>query len=177
MNLPSVHTSKIFLLGLFAVVGPWTVYLLSVKYLSKKIESTNKNEEKNSIEIVDLKKIEIVPTITSTSNQVVADTVAVELSDTNKITDANEIEKRKILIIYGTCTGTAKRLAIDLSKKIGTIFPIENVEVKVVDAKDYDEYLLDQEDIVLFICSTWTGSFFYKYFVLHIFAVFYSVVR
>ena len=65
--------------------------------------------------------------------------------------------KRKITILYGTTTGTARNFATALSKRISqssTNIPV----TKIVDLADYDEDSLDKEDIVLFICSTWTNG-------------------
>ena len=141
--LPKSANSKFFLLGLAAVLGPWSLYLLSLRLAAKRLEETKKDSE-----IVDSKaavKDEVVRSITSVIEPVV-DNV-----------DDNE-SKRKILIIYGTCTGTARKLAEEIAKKFSSLLSSDDVIITVVDAKDYDEFVLDQEDIVLFICSTWTGN-------------------
>jgi sulfite reductase alpha subunit-like flavoprotein len=129
----SVINSKFFLIGVLVVVGPWSLYLLSQRKAFKEIETIKEKENFSETSTSDNKHI------ISTTEQV-------------------RSEKRRILILYGTCTGTAERLAHEISKKFGACFSPNDVDVKVVNAKDYDEFLLDQEDIVLFICSTWTGK-------------------
>jgi sulfite reductase alpha subunit-like flavoprotein len=141
--IPQAANTKFFLIGLAAVLGPWSLYLLSLRLAAKKLE-----ESKNDSEIVDsAAKIN-----NETVGAIVSSTVPVA-----EIVDDNE-SKRKILIIYGTCTGTARKLAGEIAKKFSSVLPSDDVVITVVDAKDYDEFLLDQEDVVLFICSTWTGK-------------------
>lgn len=72
-----------------------------------------------------------------------------------KNVEPRDPNKKIIHILYGTTTGTAKRFSSTLAKHIEKKCPIE---VKVTDLKDYNEETLGQEDIVLFVCSTWTGG-------------------
>jgi len=116
-------------MGLAAVLGPWSLYLISLKMNQKKLQVKKEEEE-----------------------------VKVEQKTTETTEIAIPTDKRRILILYGTCTGTAKNMAEEFSKKIHSLLYMDEVDVKVVDAKDYDEFLLDQEDIVLFIISTWTDG-------------------
>ncbi len=62
---------------------------------------------------------------------------------------------RRIHILYGTTTGTARTFSQTLSRHIEKKC---NLHVSVSDLKDYNEELLSKEDIVLFICSTWTDG-------------------
>ena len=137
-GLPQLANGKLFFLGLAAVLGPWSLYLFALNRAAKRLKETD------SVNEIAKKKA------------IVEDTL--EAPQTKSSTPEKQDTKRKILIIYGTCTGTARRLALDLSKKFGSVFSSDDVAITVVDAKDYDEFTLDQEDIVLFICSTWTGK-------------------
>lgn len=137
-RLPQVANGKLFFIGLAAVLGPWSLYLFTLNRAAKRLKETVRDNE-----IV--KKEAIVEDTT-------------EASPTKSSNSEKEDKRRKILLIYGTCTGTARRLALDLSKKFGSVFSSDDVAITVVDAKDYDEFTLDLEDIVLFICSTWTGE-------------------
>ena len=137
---PTLANGKLFLIGLAAVVGPWSLYLLSVSIAAKRLEDARRKEENETIQQLSatktIKTVETSPAVT---------------------TEVND-ERRRILIIYGTCTGTARKFAAECAQKCQTIFPSTEVDIKVIDAKDYDEFVLDQEDIVLFICSTWTDG-------------------
>ena len=137
-GLPQVANGKLFFIGLAAVLGPWSLYLFTLNRAAKRLKESEKERK-----IVKGKAI-----IEDTTKAPVTIPSAAEKVD----------KRRKILIIYGTCTGTARRLALDLSKKFGSVFSSDDVAITVVDAKDYDEFTLDQEDMVLFICSTWTGE-------------------
>lgn len=64
---------------------------------------------------------------------------------------------RKVRILYGTVTGTARNFAKDLLGKISALGSA-NLEVSVVDLADYNEDDLEKEDIVLLISSTWTDG-------------------
>ena len=137
-GLPQVANGKLFIIGLAAVLGPWSLYLFTLNRAAKRLKEAERDD-------VIVKKEAIVDDTT-------------EASPTKSSISEKEDKRRKILIIYGTCTGTARRLALDLSKKFGSVFSSDDVAITVVDAKDYDEFTLDLEDIVLFICSTWTGE-------------------
>jgi sulfite reductase alpha subunit-like flavoprotein len=60
----------------------------------------------------------------------------------------------KILILYGTTTGTAKSFALKLQSKL----LIVGREVQVCNLAEYDQEKLVKENIVLYICSTWEGG-------------------
>ena len=67
-------------------------------------------------------------------------------------TKANK--KRRITILYGTVTGTARQMANKLQSKLKLLL---DAEIKLLDVKDYDEdRFLDQEDVLLFLCCTWS---------------------
>jgi sulfite reductase alpha subunit-like flavoprotein len=141
--IPRAANTKFFLIGLAAVLGPWSLYLLSLRLAAKKLEESKKDSE--TVDSAATRNGEAIEAIVSSIVPVV------------EIVDDNE-SKRKILIIYGTCTGTARKLAGEIAKKFSSALSSDDVVITVVDAKDYDEFVLDQEDIVLFICSTWTGD-------------------
>lgn len=77
----------------------------------------------------------------------------------------NPYRSRKIIILYGTTTGTAKVLSYKLYRKL----VMNNFNITIMNISDYDEDKFDKEDIVLIVCSTWTDgeppescrSFFY----------------
>ena len=73
-------------------------------------------------------------------------------------TPPNKSDTRRVLILYGTCTGTARRLAEGLQRTLQHAFPASAVAITLQDAQAYDEFLLDQEDILLVVCSTWTDG-------------------
>ena len=134
---PSFANSKLFLIGLVTVIGPWSIYVLSANLAERRrLLLKGKKDEETSDEISAVMEQKIV--------------------ETRLVSP--ESDARKILIIYGTCTGTAKKFAEECSQKCRSIFSTDDVNIVVVDAKDYDEFVLDQEDIVLFICSTWTDG-------------------
>ena len=121
-----------FFLGLGVVLIPWGLFLLSQH--RKTIKNNASNEQVPDREEIDK-----------------------ELIEENKV--SNETEKRKVLILYGTCTGTARRLAENAMKALQDAFKSTTVvDIVLCDAKDYDDFLLDQEDVVLFVCSTWTDG-------------------
>lgn len=66
--------------------------------------------------------------------------------------------KRKVVILYGTSTGTARTLASKLLQTLLALdncFSSENVVLK--DLQNYDEdTLFEKEDIVILLCSTWS---------------------
>jgi len=73
-------------------------------------------------------------------------------------TPPNKSDTRRVLILYGTCTGTARRLAEGLQQTLQQALPASAVAITLQDAQAYDEFLLDQEDILLVVCSTWTDG-------------------
>lgn len=84
---------------------------------------------------------------------------------TNDLTDKNSIESippkkpNKVLILYGTTTGTALKFSQKLESDIiksqhGNL----RIPVRIINMKDFDEESLHKEDIVVIITSTWTGG-------------------
>ena len=77
-----------------------------------------------------------------------------EKSEGSKETPAS---KRRIIILYGTTTGTAKTFSGLLDKRIkqsSTYIPV----TKIVNLADFDAETLSEQDIVLIISSTWTDG-------------------
>lgn len=68
---------------------------------------------------------------------------------------AFENKKKRVHILYGTTTGTARQFANTLLRHIQKKCLIE---VIVSDLATYNEESLPEEDIVLFISSTWEGG-------------------
>lgn len=71
--------------------------------------------------------------------------------------------KMRVLIIYGTCTGTSRKFADKLSTDLSRLPSFMQLyDIIVVDANNYDEGIdcekLALEDVVFFICSTWTNG-------------------
>ena len=64
----------------------------------------------------------------------------------------NVAKSRNITILYGTTTGTSRRMAHEFKKKLGTI---PGVVLNVFNMKDYEFDSLDSENIVFVLCSTW----------------------
>lgn len=132
-GMPQLAHGKMFFFGVAAILGPWSLYLLTLRLSGKQLKNSKVDNVSSPVEA--------------------AEVVTVK----EPVKESETSSKRKVLIIYGTCTGTARRLAADISSKFRSVFSSDDVTITVVDAKDYDEFVLDQEDIVLFICSTWTG--------------------
>ncbi|RQM09176.1 hypothetical protein DD237_000360 [Peronospora effusa] len=69
----------------------------------------------------------------------------------------SEPKPMTVRILYGTQTGTSKKMAEKLEK---TLFALNiagfHFQTSVVSMKDYDQDNLEQEDIVVAILSTWT---------------------
>jgi sulfite reductase alpha subunit-like flavoprotein len=63
--------------------------------------------------------------------------------------------REKVHILYGTTTGTSRNFANTLARHIEKKC---HLSVAVTDLKDYTEEKLNKENIVLFICSTWTDG-------------------
>jgi len=63
---------------------------------------------------------------------------------------------RRILILYGTCTGTAKKFAYRVERRARQMWG--DLATRVVNVKEYNEETLHMEDVVLFLCSTWTDG-------------------
>lgn len=135
-----------FMFGLTSVVAPMALYLLYTHFFPakqvKQISAPAAEPVKKS-EVVAVKKEK-------------KENVAIKPKDS-----------RKVRILYGTVTGTARNFAHKLSKRIDNC---TKFLVEVTDLKDYDEDKLENEDIVLFICSTWsegqppeTAKMFYEW--------------
>jgi sulfite reductase alpha subunit-like flavoprotein len=62
-------------------------------------------------------------------------------------------KNRKVQILYGTVTGTAREMAFALFEdlKHGGM-----PSVRISNLKDYNEDNLESEDVVILICSTWS---------------------
>lgn len=67
---------------------------------------------------------------------------------------ADILKTGKILILYGTTTGTGKFFAFKLMGKLLAAGRI----VEACNMSEYDQEKLVKEDIVLIICSTWQGG-------------------
>lgn len=63
-------------------------------------------------------------------------------------------KSRKMIILYGTTTGTAKLFAYKLYRKV----QMNNINIEICDIKDYNEEKIEKEDIVFLICSTYTNG-------------------
>ena len=61
---------------------------------------------------------------------------------------------RRVLILYATTTGTTKTFATTLLHHINSLKL--SIKLTLSDMKDYNEELLEKEDIVLILSSTWS---------------------
>lgn len=64
-------------------------------------------------------------------------------------------KEQSITILYSTTTGTARNLSEELLNRIQRSL---NLTIRVMDLKDYDTDNLENEQLVFFICSTWTDG-------------------
>jgi sulfite reductase alpha subunit-like flavoprotein len=71
-----------------------------------------------------------------------------------KISTDNEAQT--VTILYSTTTGTARKLSEELLNKLQR--RATNLQIRMVDLKDYETDNLENEQIVLFLCSTWTDG-------------------
>ena len=62
------------------------------------------------------------------------------------------VQARNVSILYGTTTGTSRRMAHEFKKKLSCI---AGTTINVYNMKDYDFDTLDSENIVFILCSTW----------------------
>ncbi|RYH17660.1 hypothetical protein EON65_28270 [archaeon] len=73
-----------------------------------------------------------------------------------KLEQVSSVHGNSVTILYGTTTGTSKKFATTfahhLSKKCSEL------NVKIVDMKDYSDDQLDKEQFIFFILSTWEGG-------------------
>lgn len=60
-----------------------------------------------------------------------------------------------ITIVYSTTTGTAKKLSEEFQQRLQRAF---DLNIRLMDLKDYDPDTLENEQIVFFVCSTWTDG-------------------
>lgn len=88
------------------------------------------------------------------------------LSSGGSKSSATSYRPSKITILYGTTTGTAKAFAYNLQQQLLRA----SFTVQICDLAHYDEDQLEKEDLVLFLCSTWTNgaapdscSFFFEW--------------
>ncbi len=128
-----------FLFGLSLAVVPVAVYFLVYQFF---------------LAPADVKKA-IVDVAKPTKNSTVNSKKDPKSQDKKENVAIKPKESRKLRILYGTCTGTAKLFAEKLCKRIDSC---TKFIVEVTDLKDYNEDKLETEDIVLFICSTWTDG-------------------
>lgn len=66
---------------------------------------------------------------------------------------ADTDNRKKLLILYGTVTGTASEMATALCEDL---LHIETLNVAIKNVKEFNEEDLDKQDIVLFLCCTWS---------------------
>jgi sulfite reductase alpha subunit-like flavoprotein len=81
------------------------------------------------------------------------------LNSPNKGEDAPETkvsEMQSVTILYSSTTGTARKLSEELVNKLQR--HSGNVQIRMVDLKDYETDNLENEQMVLFLCSTWTDG-------------------
>jgi sulfite reductase alpha subunit-like flavoprotein len=125
-------TRNSFLIGLTSVVVPVAVLFLvhQLYYNNNDIKQADSSSLSTTVAKKDFK----------------------EKNKSENVPDKSK-ENRRVLILYGTCTGTAKLFAEKLCKRIDNC---TKFVVEVMDLKDYNEDKLNTEDIVLFICSTWS---------------------
>jgi sulfite reductase alpha subunit-like flavoprotein len=79
----------------------------------------------------------------------------VAITDSSSGEEKPKSSKKKVLILHGSTTGTASGMAATLATELERS---RALDVKVVSANSYNDENLDKEDVVLFICSTWTDG-------------------
>lgn len=62
---------------------------------------------------------------------------------------------RKITLLYGTTTGTSRKLAAQFAERLNDI---EGVTADIYDMATYNTAMLKEEDLLLLLCSTWTNG-------------------
>lgn len=62
-------------------------------------------------------------------------------------------QKRKLLVLYGTVTGTASEMATALYEDL---LHIDSLSVQICNVKDFTDEEFDKQDIVIFVCCTWS---------------------
>lgn len=73
----------------------------------------------------------------------------------NQIVVSKSSSSRNITILYGTTTGTSRRMAHEFKKKLAQV---AGVTINVTNMKDYDLDSLDSENVVFILCSTWNNG-------------------
>lgn len=66
-----------------------------------------------------------------------------------------EQKELAVTILYSTTTGTARKLSEELLSRIQRSLKIA---IRAMDLKDYDVDNLENEQMVFFVCSTWTDG-------------------
>lgn len=85
--------------------------------------------------------------------QQLPDTSSTANSESNNSAVTKKAET--ITILYSTTTGTAKKLSEELQQRLQKTF---HLNIRAIDLKDYDPDTLENEQMVFFICSTWTDG-------------------
>ena len=62
-------------------------------------------------------------------------------------------QKRKLLVLYGTVTGTASEMATALYEDL---LHIDTLSVEICNVKDFNDEELEKQDVVIFVCCTWS---------------------
>jgi sulfite reductase alpha subunit-like flavoprotein len=63
---------------------------------------------------------------------------------------------RKVTLLYGTTTGTSRKLAAQFAKRLNEV---EGVVAEIYDMATYNTDMLKEEDLLLLLCSTWSNGF------------------
>jgi sulfite reductase alpha subunit-like flavoprotein len=79
----------------------------------------------------------------------------IKVADSSSGEDKTKSPKKKVLILHGSTTGTASGMATTLAAELERS---KALDVKVLSANSYNDENFDKEDVVLFICSTWTDG-------------------
>lgn len=133
-----------FIFGLGSVVVPCALYFLFQHLFGIRDNKLVINDKPSNVNVV-------VAKVTKETNKVITSDNSAPVKISN-VPDKSE-ESKRVRILYGTCTGTARKFAEKLRKRIDSC---TKYVVEVTDLKDYNEDNLDKEEIVLFICSTWS---------------------
>ena len=67
------------------------------------------------------------------------------------------VTKRRVRVLYGTVTGTARAFAHNLVERLNELGE-NGVEASAIDLRDYNEDVLVKEDIAFVIACTWTDG-------------------
>lgn len=70
-------------------------------------------------------------------------------------TTTQQFNPIKVTILYSTTTGTAQKLATEL---LSVLSKFDHLQPSILNLKDYETDNLDSENIVLFLCSTWSNG-------------------